>query len=45
MKNTIQYAVSLFTNKPVEKISLKPQLSVISTDLALREPGMISANF
>ena len=45
MKNPTQYGVSLFTSKPVKTISLISQLSVIQTDLEVRESGMISADF
>jgi hypothetical protein len=45
MKNPTHYCLFLFTGRPVKTISLKAQLSMISTDLTERESGMISAKF
>jgi hypothetical protein len=45
MKNPTHYCLFLFTAEPVEKISLKTQLSMISTDLTAKKSGMISAFF
>ena len=45
MKNPTHYCLILFTGRSVKTISLKLQLSMISTDLAEKESGMISAVF
>jgi hypothetical protein len=45
MKNPTHYCLFLFTGRPVKTISLKTQLSIISTDLTAKESGMISAKF
>jgi hypothetical protein len=45
MKNPTHYCLFLFTGTPVKTISLKMQLSMISTDLTAKESGMISAKF
>jgi hypothetical protein len=43
MKNHTHFYLILFPGTPVKIISLKPQLSIIASNMTSRNPGMISA--